>query len=652
LSQIVMADDGSFLVVWSGSGTGDASGIYGRTFNSDGTPQAGQFAINNTTSSVQANASVDMDANGDFVVAWSDYGYPGVGAVRARRFNSSGVGQGNDFLVTTNGITSPSVASDAAGNFVVTWAEFDVVTGFDIFAQMYDTSGVEVGVPLPVNSFKSGNQTGSKVAMDDDGNFVVVWNSFGQDGSGDGVYGQRFSPTGVKLGTEFAANTETFGDQNDVDIQMDGGGNFTLVWTGEFADDDGSGVLVRRYTLDGAPLGVEELVNATTTGDQFQPAVGANDLGQAVVSWTGDNVDPVINSTDIFAQRYNFGSATTGSVPTVMEVIVGGTTSTHADYSVPGGDGDQLRTIEVGGLNQIKIRFSEDVNVVQGDLSVVGSINGAHTFSDFSYDAASRTATWTVNGLSQSDELTLTLDDGVAAKVGGKSLDGNWSNPVDLADTGSSTFPSGNGLAGGDFVFNIRVLPGDANRDSVVDGLDYLVWAGNNNTIGGADFTDADFNGDGNVDGLDYLAWASNNGTSQATTLLAETIPSDADDFADLYINFANSYGSTVSPGTEGDLNGDGQVDSMDYLAILRHLNMSSSSVAPAPVVVSSYSQTPRAPLPVARSAAVVDQLIGDLDLNDDDNDGDNYGDGDWFDLHTDTIEELALSAVFDLGNE
>jgi hypothetical protein len=67
---------------------------------------------------------------------------------------------------------------------------------------------------------------------------------------------------------------------------------------------------------------------------------------------------------------------------------------------------------------------------------------------------------------------------------------------------------------------------GDANGDGWVDGLDYLIWAGNF----GDDPADdppgspgnGDFDDDGNVDGLDYLAWAGNYGTHTSSVAVPE----------------------------------------------------------------------------------------------------------------------------------
>jgi hypothetical protein len=64
-------------------------------------------------------------------------------------------------------------------------------------------------------------------------------------------------------------------------------------------------------------------------------------------------------------------------------------------------------------------------------------------------------------------------------------------------------------------------LPGDGNGDGWVDGLDYLLWAGNFGTHPGAGTGpgNGDYNDDGWVDGLDYLQWAGNFGSHNASAV-------------------------------------------------------------------------------------------------------------------------------------
>ena len=47
-----------------------------------------------------------------------------------------------------------------------------------------------------VNTYTTSDQYGYGVAMDKAGNFVVSWESYGQDGDGYGVFGRRFDAAG------------------------------------------------------------------------------------------------------------------------------------------------------------------------------------------------------------------------------------------------------------------------------------------------------------------------------------------------------------------------------------------------------------------------------------------------------------------------
>ena len=68
---------------------------------------------------------------------------------------------------------------------------------------------------------------------------------------------------------------------------------------------------------------------------------------------------------------------------------------------------------------------------------------------------------------------------------------------------------------------NYAALPGDANADGVVDGLDFIIWNDHKFTTG-TDWTTGDFNGDGLTDGLDYVVWNANKFTSIQDNVVPE----------------------------------------------------------------------------------------------------------------------------------
>jgi hypothetical protein len=85
------------------------------------------------------------------------------------------------------------------------------------------------------------------VGSDAAGNFVVVWRSSGQDGSSNGIFGQRYSSDGAPLGTEFRVNTYTTNNQRLADVAADRVGNFVVVWESQGQDGAEYGVFGQRW---------------------------------------------------------------------------------------------------------------------------------------------------------------------------------------------------------------------------------------------------------------------------------------------------------------------------------------------------------------------------------------------------------------------
>lgn len=274
-----MDADGDFVVVWSSDGQdGSGNGIFGQRFDSDGIAQGAEFQINRTTFSNQRAASVAMDADGDFVVTWESYGQDGSGTgVYAQRYNAVGTPQGNELRVnvsTADNQSSTSVAMDASGNFVISWiSENQDGSGSGIYAQRFNAIGVAQGSEFRVNTFTMGEQVEPAVSMNAAGEFVIAWHGSGSGGSGDDIYAQHFDAMGVAQGTEFQVNTVTIDQQRFAEVAMDIAGNFVVTWESHGQDGDDYGIYARRFSSTGVPEGAEFLVNSTTTGIQRSASI-------------------------------------------------------------------------------------------------------------------------------------------------------------------------------------------------------------------------------------------------------------------------------------------------------------------------------------------------------------------------------------------
>ena len=310
-SPSVAADPaGRFTVVWSSRDHPDGSdysggGVFARHYDTSGSPPA-EFLVNTYTTGWQGDQAVAAGGNGNFVVVWhtnGQYGYAS-NRVLARVYDSFGVPLSGEFPIGSGTGTQmqPAVTADASGNFIVVWVAL-APDGFEIFGQWIGAFGGQ-GPEFQVNSYTTGWHSRPVVASDPDGNFVVVWTDPYQDGSGGGVFGQRFLAFGAlpeKNGAEFQVNAYTTGDQSAPTVAWDTDGSFVVAWT-SVQDGDGSGVFARRFDANGAP-GPEFRVNSFVPGNQYDPSIAFNESTRFIVAWQSQSQDG--SGPGVFGQRFS-----------------------------------------------------------------------------------------------------------------------------------------------------------------------------------------------------------------------------------------------------------------------------------------------------------------------------------------------------------
>jgi hypothetical protein len=117
----------------------------------------------------------------------------------------------------------PRVSLSPAGTFVITWQTYPepqtivldrhgdaAYIGFDIYARQYNAAGSPLTVnDFRVNTYQASYQINPDVACDANGNFVIVWETYGQDDpltDDYGIFGRLYQANGVAVGDEFCIN--------------------------------------------------------------------------------------------------------------------------------------------------------------------------------------------------------------------------------------------------------------------------------------------------------------------------------------------------------------------------------------------------------------------------------------------------------------
>ncbi len=221
---------------------------------------------------------------------------------------------------------------------------------------------------------------------------------------------------------------------------------------------NGSGNWVFDYT--GTSLSDGSYSFTATASD----TLGHTTAASATYAVTIDTAAPTVTAV------YVMGSAWTSGFLTFLAANIGSSSSTYG-FAIPVGSGStQLQTLPWRNLNRISIAFNEDVSVAQAQFAIVGSV-GSYSVSGFSYNPSDHVATWSLSAVIGPDKLYIALPGSGATPVtdvAGNALDGEWTNPTSYSQVGAtSAFPSGNGVAGGDFAFRFDVLPGDSTGGSL-----------------------------------------------------------------------------------------------------------------------------------------------------------------------------------------
>jgi len=294
-TSVAMADDGAFVVVW-GNYEGDSTGIAGRRFDAAGAARADVFRVNGLDDGAEVFPVVAGDGTGGFAVVWN---VPDTsdGDLAARRFAADGTAVAPEAPVntTTSGLQFvPSIAGDAAGNFVVAWLSHDDpnIYGSAVVARTFDATGTprtaESLLAEPV--WYTGSQK-PEVAVDDGGDFVVVW---GDRYAGDDVFVRAGTASGV-LGATFTANAGATGGGFPT-IATGGSGDFLAVWF-----DPARGIVGRRL----GPARTTTKLRLKDNMDAARRRLAITPVRAAGPSRLGSRIDPV--SDGAFLHVYNAG---------------------------------------------------------------------------------------------------------------------------------------------------------------------------------------------------------------------------------------------------------------------------------------------------------------------------------------------------------
>jgi hypothetical protein len=200
------------------------------------------------------------------------------------------------------------------------------------------------------------------------------------------------------------------------------------------------------------------------------------------------NCDGIVDTAD-YSIWYDTFSSTIGDAkfgvldaafgysvpPEVVGVSISNAVDGSFDFGAVAGSGEQIRSVPLANTNSISITFNREVTVSNSGLTLVNLDGAVPAVTSFTYDCDSQTATWVFASALADGRYLVRLADTVH-DAGNAALDGEFTNPWSLTQTGTSVFASGDGESGGEFRFRFTVMAGDTDHDNIVGATNYQNW--------------------------------------------------------------------------------------------------------------------------------------------------------------------------------
>lgn len=288
--DVATLPDGSFVIAYTSVPSGGSgASISAQRFSANGSPIGDELTVYGNAAHNSFDPEITALADGGYVVAYNgSYRDGSYYSYHIRVFGADGTPRGNDFRVnqTTDSFQSfGDVTPLQDGNFAVTWRSGEVDGSFNsVMLRLFEEDGTPITSELQVNQYWQDSQIDPSIDTLNNGNIVVTWKSYGQDGSGDGVYARLIGPDGHFLADEFQVHTQVENAQSNPEVTALSDGGFVIVWVNSTSDETAS-ILGQRFSSNGDRIGGEIELSEGSQQLNVRPIVDEVSAGVISVSW-------------------------------------------------------------------------------------------------------------------------------------------------------------------------------------------------------------------------------------------------------------------------------------------------------------------------------------------------------------------------------
>ncbi|MDB6105106.1 MAG: hypothetical protein JWO52_5105 [Gammaproteobacteria bacterium] len=275
--QIKFDANGNSIALWERS-----DGVHSRVWSNRYTVGAGwnTAAIPIDDNGGEAgSAQIAFDANGDAIAVWDQLDNAGF-HIWASRYTAAAGSWSTAQMIQSDDVVQafgPQIGIDRAGNALVVWNQSHGAMQTEIWANRYAAANGGWGTAGRISDTAGGAGT-PHIATDANGDALVVWPQFDNSTSSSVRWNRYTASTGWGTAAQIEPGNGTY--VWDPQIACDPSGNALLVW--DRADSVHSEIRSSRYTVSG---GWAASVNAGSTGDVLYPVIVIDLAGNALALW-------------------------------------------------------------------------------------------------------------------------------------------------------------------------------------------------------------------------------------------------------------------------------------------------------------------------------------------------------------------------------
>ncbi|MCZ8077301.1 MAG: DUF4347 domain-containing protein, partial [Paucibacter sp.] len=419
--------DGSFVIAWT---TGAAAGVQAQKFNAaDGSKNGGELSLDASGGNVSPSLAALSD--GSYVLAWGDSNSYNIKAVVSSA-PSTVIDVTNDGLassdVANSGLPAAKVVGLSGGGFVVAWSAYDAgYAQCDIYFQRYNNAGAAQGSITQANTSSTAAtyKDAATLAALSGGGFVVGWQADTGDYDESGLFGRRFSATGVAVdGSDFEINQFRRGHQNTVALTSVGSDRFAAVWTDNSSDGSNNKGVEGRVLLP--PNAAPVFVGATTTlsANENSSAIDIKNLLHISDSDNGQTLTWSQSSAPSHGTlSFNAATASSGG----GDITPGGTITYTPTAGYTGSDSFTVQVSDGSGgtvTRTITVTVNDiDPVLANATISVNENVAGGSAVGTISATGDTNGLTYAITGGSGQGLFTINSSTGAISVAAGADLD-------------------------------------------------------------------------------------------------------------------------------------------------------------------------------------------------------------------------------------